>query len=146
LICSGLLVFLVLPDANAKTSRHRKRAAFSVVLQPFSLVHSVVHAVAATVVAKAPRILRAAATAPIRVAYYKPRRIKPRVPRGERVDDYDQKQDSESNQQIERRGDRPMVAGKRAVLRNGVAYAPSRAQISRTAADLSAFSQSVESA
>jgi hypothetical protein len=167
LICSALLIFLVLPDADARTSRHRKRTAFSVALQPFSLVHSVVHAVAAPVVSKGPRILRAAATAPIRVAYYSPRRIRPPVPRGERVDDYEwedvrdsraqpirvayqsarrmpvtgpgaesgynqdqeQEQDNEqeSNQQIERRGDRPMVAGKRAVLRNGIAYAPSRA-------------------
>jgi cell wall-associated NlpC family hydrolase len=154
---------LIQPDAQAKTSRHRKRTAFSVALQPFSLVHSVVHAVAAPVVDKAPRILRAAATAPIRAAYYKQRRIMPRVPRAERADDYeqedegdsraqpirvayqsarpapalepgadseddyDQEQDTESNQQIERRGDHPMVAGKRAVLRNGIAYAPSRA-------------------
>jgi hypothetical protein len=64
--------------------------AFSLPLQPFSLVHSVVHAVAAPVVSQAPRILRAAATAPIRVAYFKQRRIKPRLPRGERVDDYEQ--------------------------------------------------------
>jgi cell wall-associated NlpC family hydrolase len=163
LICSALLVFLVLPDADARTSRHRKRTTFSVALQPFSLVHSVVHTVAAPVVSKAPRILRAAATAPIRAAYYAPRRIIPRVPRAERVDDYeqederdgraqpirvayqsarlapaldpradseddyDQEQDTESDQQIERRGDRPTVAGKLAMLRNGIAYAPSHA-------------------
>lgn len=90
LICSALAVFLALPDAQAKTSRHRKRTAFSVVLQPFSLVHSVVHTVAAPVVYEAPRILRAVAISPIRAAYYKPRRIKPRVPRADRVDDYEQ--------------------------------------------------------
>src|SRR5450631_1939918 len=89
LICLALLVFLGLPNADAKTSRHRKRTAFSVALQPFSLVHSVVHAVAAPVVSKAPRILRAAATAPIRAAYYSSRTIIPRVPRAERVDDYE---------------------------------------------------------
>ena len=167
LLCSALVVFLVLPDAQAKTSRHRKRTAFSVALQPFSLIHSVVHAVAAPVVDNAPRILRAAATAPIRAAYYKQRRIIPRVPRAERIDDYEQQderdghaqpirvayqtarrmpgtapeaesgddydqeqeQDNEgkADAQIERRGDRPTVAGKRAVLRNGIAYAPSRA-------------------
>ena len=135
-------------------------------LQPFSLVHSVVHAVAAPIVSKAPRILRAVATAPIKVAYCKQRRIRPRAPRGERVDDYEQEgerihrasqpirvayqgarrmpgtepgaesgddyeqeqdDEAESNQQIERRGDRPTVQGKRAVLRHGIAYAPSRA-------------------
>jgi cell wall-associated NlpC family hydrolase len=125
--------------------------------------------VAAPVVDKAPRILRAVAKAPIRAAYYKQRRMIPRVPRANRVDDYemgserdeaaqpirvayqsarrvpgaapgvasdedyDQDQEQEQDTQdragtrVERRGDRPMVTGKRAVLRNGVAYAPSRA-------------------
>jgi cell wall-associated NlpC family hydrolase len=165
LICAALLVFLVLPEADAKTSRHRKQTAFSVALQPFFLVHSVVHAVAAPVVFKAPRVLRAAATAPIRAAYYSTRTIIPPVHRAERVDDYDQEEkgdgqaqsipvayqsarrmpatgpgaesgddydqeqdnEEEAIPQIERRGDRPTVAGDRAVLRNGIAYAPSRA-------------------
>ena len=169
LLCSALLVFLVMPDAQAKTSRHRKRTAFSVALQPFSLVHSVVHAAAAPVLEEGPRILRAIATAPIKAAYYKQRRVRPRVPPAVRGEDYqqngegdgqpirvayqsarrmpetgpgdesgheydqdqepdqEQEQDAESSQQIERRGDRPTVSGKRAVLRNGIAYAPSRA-------------------
>lgn len=167
LICSALLVFLGLPDAQAKTTRHRKRTAFSVALQPFSLVHSVVRAVAAPAIDNAPRILRAAATAPIRAAFYKQRKIVPRVPRATRIEDYElegernggaqpirvayqsvrrppgnapgtesgenydqeQGQDNEGNadSQIERRGDRPIVSGKRAVVRNGIAYAPSRA-------------------
>lgn len=168
LACSALVVFLVLPDAQANTLRHRKRPAFSVSLQPFSLVHSAVRAVAEPVAAKAPRLLRAATTAPIRAAYYKHRRIVPRVPRvhvddygqqeeqaddgrpirvalqsARRVpvpepgmgsaEDYDQDQEREQDTEepasrpIERRGDRPMVAGKRAVLRGGIAYAPSRA-------------------
>lgn len=167
LICSALLVFLMLPEAQAKTSRHRKRTAFSVALQPFSLVRSTVRAVAAPVVEKTPRILRAVAKAPIRAAYYKQRRMVPRVPRANRVDDYElqeerggdaqpirvayqsaqrvpgtapgtefgedydqeleQDNDDRAGARVERRGDRPTVAGKRAVLRNGVAYAPSRA-------------------
>jgi hypothetical protein len=166
---SALVVFLVLPDAQANTPRHRKRPAFSVSLQPFSLAHSVVRAVAEPVASKVPRILRATATAPIRAAYYKHRRIVPRVPRvhvndyeqeDERADEgrpirvalqsarrvpvpepgmesaedyYDQDQEQERNteemasRRIERRGDRPIVAGKRALLRAGIAYAPSRA-------------------
>ena len=47
-----------------------------------------------------------------------------------RQEDYDQEQEEEQEDesgQIERRGDRPTVSGSRAVLRNGVAYAPSRA-------------------
>lgn len=155
------ILFLCLPDAEAGPSRQRKRAAFAVALQPFSLVRSVVHEVAAPVVHKAPRILAATAAGPIRVAYYAPRRLRPRVPRAEQVyeeeeesavkpirvayqvpgrgrtaapqqEDYDQDQDQEQDKeqesgQVERRGDRPMVSGSRAVLRNGVAYAPSRA-------------------
>jgi cell wall-associated NlpC family hydrolase len=163
LICSTLVVFLGLPDAQAKTNRQRKRTAFSVALQPFSLVHSAVRAAAAPAIDNAPRILRAAATASVRAVYYRQRKTMPRVPRATRIEDYEredgaqpirvayqsarrtpgnapgaesgqdhdqgQEQDDERNadSQIERRGDRPTVAGKRAVVRNGVAYAPSRA-------------------
>ncbi|HEX8490777.1 MAG TPA: hypothetical protein VF626_07155, partial [Chthoniobacterales bacterium] len=164
LFCGALAVlFLGLPEAEARPSKHRKRAPFSVALQPFSLVRSVVHAVAEPVVHNAPRILAATAVAPIRVAYYAPPRLRPRAPRAEQVFeadeeseakpirvayqvpgrgrtaapqqedyDYDQEPDPEQDEdddsgQIERRGDRPTVSGSRAVLRNGVAYAPSRA-------------------
>ena len=154
LVCSALLLF-VLPDAQAKTSRHRKPAAFSVALQPFFLVHSVVHAVAVPVVSKAPRILRAVATMPIRavvaraervddydqdeeagtdsraqpirVAYQSARRMPVNETRADSGDDYDQEQDEEANPQLERREARPTVVGNRAVLRHGIAYAPSRA-------------------
>ena len=165
-VCATIAaLFLCLPDVEARPSRHRKRAAaaFSVALQPFSMVRSVVHAVAAPVVHNAPRVLAATAVAPIRVAYYAPPRLTPRAPRGEQVYDadeesdlkpirvayhaprrgrtavpqseeydydYDQEQEQEQDEesgQIERRGDRPTVSGSRAVLRNGVAYAPSRA-------------------
>jgi cell wall-associated NlpC family hydrolase len=166
LICSALVVFLLSPDAQAKTARQRKRTAFSVALQPFSLVHSVVHATAIPAIDNASRILRAVATAPIRAAFYKQRKHVPRVPRATRLQDYeresdrdggyaqpirvayqsarrmpgsapgtesgqddDQEQDNErsADLRIEGRGDHPTVTGKRAVLRNGVAYAPSRA-------------------
>jgi cell wall-associated NlpC family hydrolase len=156
-LCAALLILFALPDAQARTAKHRKRTAFSVALQPFSLVHSAIQTVAVPVAQKAPRILRAVATAPIRavaartgrgdnyeedeadsaaqpirVAYQSARRMPERGPRAESADDYDQDQDREqededANPQIERRGDRPMVEGKRAVLRNGIAYAPSRA-------------------
>jgi cell wall-associated NlpC family hydrolase len=151
------ILFVLLPDAQARPSRHRRPTAFSVALEPFSLVRSVVHAAAAPIVHNAPRILIATAAAPIKVAYYAPRRLKPRPPRGEQVyeaeeesdvkpirvaypvsgrtqsaapqpEDYDQDREQEQEiGQIEQRGDRPMVSGSRAVLRGGVAYAPSRA-------------------
>ena len=105
----------------------------------------------------APRILAATAVAPIKVAYYAPQRVKPpRPPRAEEIYDadgesdikpirvayatsgdrtatpepqgYDQDEDEQQESgNIESRGDRPTVSGSRAVLRNGVAYAPSRA-------------------
>lgn len=155
------VLFLCLPDAEAGPSRQRKRAAFAVALQPFSLVRSMVHELAVPGVHKAPRILAATAAAstkvenaparlktrllrgagaiyeveeesavkPIRVAYQVPGRGRTAAPQQE---DYDQDQDQEQDEeqesgQVERRGDRPMVSGSRAVLRNGVAYAPSRA-------------------
>lgn len=155
--CALTVFFLILPDAQARPSRQRKRAPFSVALQPFSLARSVVRTVARPVVHKTGRVLVAAAAAPIKVAYYAPQR-KSRAPRAEQVfeaeeesirpirvaypvsgrsavresdrdeDGQDQEEDQEQESgQIERRGDRPMVAGSRAVLRNGVAYAPSRA-------------------
>ncbi len=160
LFCGVLAIpFLCLADAEARPSRQRKHTPFSVALQPFSLVRSVVHEVAAPVVHAAPRILAATAAGPIKAAYYAPPRLRPRPPRAEQAyeledesevkpirvayqipgrgrtaapqkEDYDYEQDDEQEQesgQIEGRGDRPMVSGSRAVLRNGVAYAPSRA-------------------
>ena len=148
-VCSLAIFFLLLPEAQARPPRHRKRTPFSVALQPFSLARSIVHGVAAPVVHDAHRVLVAVAVTPLKVAYYAPRKMRPGQPRGERVhgsgldsagpirasareDGEEQQQEQEQEQeqdngQIERRGDRPMVAGSRAVLRNGIAYAPSRA-------------------
>ena len=67
------------------------------------------------------------AVKPIRVAYQAPSRARRVEPQEE---DYDYTQEEEQDEErgrIERRGDRPTVSGSRAVLRNGVAYAPSRA-------------------
>lgn len=70
---------------------------------------------------------------PIRVAYQTTRRAPVSEPGTESGDDYDQDQEQEQDDveeaepQVARGGDRPMVAGKRAVLRNGIAYAPSQA-------------------
>jgi cell wall-associated NlpC family hydrolase len=159
LFCGTIaILFSLLPVVQARPIRHRKPTLFSVALEPFSLARSVVHAAAAPIVHNAPRILVATAVMPIKVAYYAPRRLKPRPPRGAeqiyeieeesdvkpirvaystsgrtktvapQAEEYDQDQEPEQeNGRIEQRGERPMVAGSRAVLRNGVAYAPSRA-------------------
>jgi cell wall-associated NlpC family hydrolase len=159
--CALMVVVLATPAAEARRTVHRKPTPFSVALQPFMFARSVVHAAAAPIVHNAPRILAATAVAPIKVAYYAPRRLRPRRPRGAdqnfqsgiddesgatpirvaystsgrtqtappRAEEYngDQDQEQEEIGRVEQRGDRPMVSGNRAVLRNGVAYAPSRA-------------------
>src|SRR5205814_3968809 len=90
MVCAVIaILFMIMPDAQARTARHRKRTAFAVALEPFSLVHSVVHAVAAPIVHNAPRVALAAAVMPIKVAYYAPRR-RPRPPRAEQVNDADE--------------------------------------------------------
>jgi cell wall-associated NlpC family hydrolase len=158
LFCGTIaILFSLLPNVQARPVRHRKPTPFSVALEPFLLTRSIVHAAAAPIVHNAPRILVATAVMPIKVAYYAPRRLKPRPPRGAeqiydvedesntkpirtaystsatktavpQAEDYDQEQGQEQeNGRIEQRGDQPMVSGSRAVLRNGVAYAPSRA-------------------
>jgi cell wall-associated NlpC family hydrolase len=159
--CGALAILLTLTTTlEARPVRHRRPTAFSVALEPFMFARSVVHAAAAPIVHNAPRILVATAVAPIKVAYYAPRRLKPRPPRGAeeiydadeesevkpirvaystsgrtktaapRAEEYDQDQEQEQERetgQIEQRGERPMVSGSQAVLRNGVAYAPSHA-------------------
>lgn len=153
--CALTIVFVAMPNAEARRVRYRRPTPISVVLQPFRLARSVVHAVAAPVVHKAPRILAATAVTPIKVAFYSPRKVKPRMPRGveasyEAEEDSDPRpiraaystsgrsqtaspraeefnEDQDESGRVEQRGDRPIVSGSRAVLRNGVAYAPSQA-------------------
>jgi len=158
--CALVIVFAAVPKAEAGRVRHKPPTPFSVALEPFKLTRSVVHAAAAPIVHNAPRILAATAAAPIKLAYYAPRRLKPRPPRGSeeiyeadadedsvkpirvayrpsnrtqpsvpRAEEADQDQDQEQEEigRVEQRGDRPMVSGNRAVLRGGVAYAPSHA-------------------
>lgn len=154
-----VLGFSAMHDANAQAARVRRKppTPFFVALEPFKLTRSVVHAAAAPIVRNAPRVLAATAVAPIKLAYYAPRRLKPRQPLGadsiyeaEAMDESEAKpirvaydsssrtktaapqaeendQDQEEIGRVEQRGDRPTVSGSRAVLRGGVAYAPSRA-------------------
>jgi len=153
-LCAIAIVFSLLPEAQARPVRHRRPTPFSVALEPFLLARSIVHATAAPIVHHAPRLL----ATPIKVAFYAPRRLRPRPPRraeeiyqadeesavkpirvaystsgrtntaAPRAEEYYQDQEQEQeNGKIEQRGDRPTVSGSQAVLRNGVAYAPSRA-------------------
>jgi cell wall-associated NlpC family hydrolase len=160
LCCAMAIIFVTVTNAEARRVRYRKPTPISVVLQPFKMARSVVHAAAAPIVHNAPRILAATAAAPIKIAYYAPRRSRTRVPRGAeeiyqaddetdakpiraaystsgrtqaaapRAEEYDGDEDQDRDREagrVEQRGDRPMISGSRAVLRNGVAYAPSQA-------------------
>jgi len=159
--CAMVVVFTVTPNAHARQPRHKPPTPFSVALEPFRLTRSVIHAAAAPIVHNAPRVLAATAVAPIKLAYYAPRRLKPRQPSGAqqfyeadamdeseakpirvayqpssrtktaapRAEENDQDQDQASEEigRVEQRGDRPTVSGSRAVLRGGIAFAPSHA-------------------
>jgi hypothetical protein len=101
--CLAAVVFLAaLSDAETETPRRHRAKSTVVALQPFSLDQP----------------------SRVRLAYYShsPRAI----PRAE-VRDRDDGDESDSNPKIENNSSHPTVPGKRAVLRNGVAYAPSNA-------------------
>ena len=152
---TALMLFATATSADAKT-RHRKHTPFAVALQPFEAVHSAVHAIAAPVIHHLPGVLAAVAIEPARLAIHAARAEPVYVPRAESIEepetlDYaqpirvayvvpraqpapapmpdDDVADDEpaTGPQAESRGDRPMVAGSQAVLRNGVAYAPAHA-------------------
>jgi cell wall-associated NlpC family hydrolase len=153
-LCAIAIVLFLLPEAQARPIRHRRPTPFSVAIEPFMLARSIVHATARPIIHRVPRLL----AAPIKVAYYAPRRLRPRPPRGAeefygadeesdvkpiraaystsgrtktappRAEEFDQDQEQEQeNGRVEQRGDRPTVSGSQAVLRNGVAYAPTGA-------------------
>lgn len=140
LLC--VLLVSVAHAAQART-RHPKRTAFGVALQPFETVHHVVHAVAAPIVQNAPRALAAIIAEPVRVAYYsaRPPAVRPPPPphgeilRAEPIED--EYRDDADEATIPRSPDaeaefdntsaHPTVNGNRAIMRNGVAYAPSEA-------------------
>lgn len=126
------LLICVAQIVNAGTRRH-KHSAFHVALQPFETVHHVVHAVAAPIIENAPRAVAAVIAEPVRVAYYtaRPPVVRPAEPI---EDDYANDEDAApipAPQEIEpefpNSGAHPMVNGDHAILRNGIAYAPSNA-------------------
>ena len=96
--------------ANAQEARSGRRGSFGVPLQPFSLRET----------ADAwPR------AEPIRVAYYAPRSQPALAPRAEPIEEEDDLETTNALPEIN--SNRPVVAGDRAILRNGIAYAPSQA-------------------
>ena len=96
--------------ARAQERTSDQRGSFGVPLQPFSL-HETTDAW--------PR------TEPIRVAYYAPRSQPALAPRAESVEDEDDLETTNVFPEVS--SNRPAVAGDHAILRNGIAYAPSHA-------------------
>lgn len=144
-----LALALLLPTspAEARSRKRQKPSPVTVVLQPFRIARAVVHTVARPIVSHGSRAIVTAATAPARAAYRRvqpfretePTRVAYVVPRPSRpavpVPDQDEVSDEELDQIIDAepeperltRGNRPTVSGSRAILRNGIAYAPARA-------------------
>ncbi|PZR75244.1 MAG: hypothetical protein DLM52_08040 [Chthoniobacterales bacterium] len=102
-----LMIALMISAAVSASAQdnEKSRGAFGVTLQPFS---------AGDIIAPARR------AEPLRIAYYSPR-PQPAAP----ADTADGGEEESSP--ILSSGSRPMIAGGRAALRNGVAYAPARA-------------------
>jgi cell wall-associated NlpC family hydrolase len=151
----ALLFLASLSPARARTRRLHPPKPVEVILQPFLLARSVAHAVADPIALKAPRAIATVATAPIRItsthrpeipraetlAYLIVRPQKPVEPdpgqaeeegadfageaNGDSGDEGNGVQGFET--EPEGFGKGPTVAGSRAVLRNGIAYAPTRA-------------------
>lgn len=98
-LISGVFLATFVNADTQKPRRHRAKSRV-VALQPFSLEGG----------------------SRVRLAYYSPRTI-PRA----HIPDSDDKDEMDSNARIDNSGSHPTVPGKRAVLRNGIAYAPSNA-------------------
>ena len=133
-LCLWLALVLCVPaqPAGARTRKKQTPTPVTVVLQPFRLARTVVHAVAEPIVTHAPRALVAVATAPVRVAYVVSRPPRPGIPvpdQDEVVSDEELEEiiDAEPEPEKYSRSQRPTVAGSRAILRRGIAYAPERA-------------------
>jgi cell wall-associated NlpC family hydrolase len=103
-------IFACAGTAHGQERSSGGRGSFGVPLQPFSLRETT---------NASPR------AEPIRVAYYAPRAQPALAPRAESVGDEDDLETTNAFPEIN--SNRPVVAGDRAILRNGIAYAPSQA-------------------
>ena len=177
--CSvALVLFAFAMSAEGRTRHHHSSTAFKVALEPFTLVHAAVHAVAAPIVHNTPRLAFDAAAAPVRIAYHvsrdrthpprgrgsdgdgsgrvpsdavdTPRRarlvdsaayaepiqvayvVSPSSatqlpPHAEAAEEESEQPRNEEFSGTESTGSKPMVNGSRAILRRGIAFAPSQA-------------------
>jgi len=135
LIFSLLATLFAMPsDATGQTDSRSRRDDFVAPYQPFAPGADTSNNPQNV----EPIALETSAPTATRVAYYVRRRAPVAPPRAERVDDYDMQEmrepDEETAPEPEQRESRPMVAGSRAMLRNGIAYAPAHAPDSVKAA------------
>jgi cell wall-associated NlpC family hydrolase len=106
-----VVIFACLASVRGQEGASARQGSFGVPLQPFLAGQPVNDSTRAE---------------PMRVAYYTPRAQPVPVPRAEAVEE--ENNDSEiANEAPITRSNRPIVEGSRAVLRNGIAYAPSEA-------------------
>jgi cell wall-associated NlpC family hydrolase len=151
----ALLVCLVQP-VDAHTRSYRRRHSIPAPLIPLVAARAAIHAVADPVLTAPLRVAFQTAqpvhervyrarnidesevedAQPTTVAYYVGRRTRPHPPRAESADAFDDDDDERAHnvgasEDFELKGGaRPMVSGSRAVLRNGIAYAPANAPAS----------------
>jgi cell wall-associated NlpC family hydrolase len=106
-----VVIFACLASVRGQEGASARQGSFGVPLQPFLAGQPVNDSTRAE---------------PMRVAYYTPRAQPVPIPRAEAVEE--ENDDSEiANEAPIIRSNRPIVEGSRAVLRNGIAYAPSEA-------------------
>lgn len=152
-----MLVLAFVESADARGRTRRRRADVPAILRPLLLARSAVHAIADPIVFNAPRAAAAVAAAPIRIAYQTARHPKiydapavedeplddaePEVlahntrqpARATPAEDFDEEDEPDAPRRLDADepeftgGSKPTVSGSRAVVRNGVAYAPSNA-------------------
>ena len=102
-------IFAWVGSVDAQEGESARRGDFGVPLQPFLTGQRA---------SDSPR------AEPIRVAYYAPRPQLAPVPRAEAAAEEDNGDPETANEVPIIRSNRPVVEGSRAVLRNGIAYAP----------------------
>ena len=127
-------LFAVLSDARAQANSRSRHDDFVAPYQPFAAEADTSNGKRST----RPTNWEDAAPRAIQVAYYVRRRAPVAAPRAEPVNDYYYDREHEHVEdtppEFEQREVGPMVTGSRAVLRNGIAYAPERAPDSVKAA------------
>jgi hypothetical protein len=128
---TSAVVLTIVSGANAQTplknlrrlvADRAEKTPTGVTLQPFSMDDPV--APSAPALRSSSRVLKAVAAEPMRLAYYAPRAQSVELPKP--AVDYDN-DEQRIDTVIETSHSGPIVAGNCAVLRNGIAYAPSRA-------------------